>query len=419
MSDSVIAEKITDMVFYIDKSKEKTERMKEGQNMSSTTETDLLFQGHNQGKVEGREATIIRTSVIGIVTNMLLAAFKAIIGFASNSIAIVMDAVNNLSDAASSIITIVGTKLAGKRPDRKHPFGHGRVEYLSAMIIAVLVLYAGITAFVESVKKIITPEEPDYGAISLIIVSVAVVVKILLGRFVKKTGEKVESDSLINSGEDATLDAVISAATLVAAVIFLQFHVSLEAWLGAIIAAVIVKSGIEMLRETISKLLGERADADLARGIKETITGFPEVSGAYDLVLHNYGPNAFNGSIHIEIPDTLSAGNLDKLIRRITEEVYQKHHVYLTAIGVYSVNTRDPEAVQAREKVREIVMAHPHVLQMHGFYYDQDEKILRFDLVVSFDAEDRAAVYREVCEKVQKAYPDYTLQIAIDTDFSE
>jgi len=367
----------------------------------------------------GRNAIIIRTSVIGIIANVLLAGFKALVGLASNSIAIVMDAVNNISDAASSVITIVGTKLAGREPDRQHPFGYGRIEYLSAMIISVIVLYAGITALVESVKKIISPEEPDYSVASLIIVGVAVVVKILLGRYVKSVGEKVHSDSLINSGEDARLDSVISASTLVAAAIYLIFHVSLEAWLGAMIALVIIKSGIGMLWETLSKILGERADAKTARELKETITSFPDVSGAYDLVLHNYGPDSYNGSVHIEVPDTLSADDLDKLIRKITVEVYRKHDVILNAIGVYSVNTRNQEAIRVREHVREMVMGTEHVLQMHGFYLDEAEKVIRFDVVVSFDAPNRRDVWHQVCEKVQHVYPDYTLQVAMDTDFSE
>ena len=366
-----------------------------------------------------RDAAIIRTSIIGIIANVLLAAFKAVIGLASHSIAIVMDAVNNISDAASSVITIVGTKLAGKEADKKHPFGYGRIEYLSAMIISVLVLYAGITAFTESVKKIIHPETPDYSMVSLVIVGVAVVVKILLGRYVKSVGEKVNSDSLVNSGEDATLDSIISASTLVAAVIYLIFGLSLEAWLGAIIAIVIIKSGIEMLRDTLSKILGERVDAELAREIKKTVMSYPEVSGAYDLVMHNYGPDSYNGSVHIEVPDTLSADDLDKLIRTITVDVYQKHDVILTAIGVYSVNTKDPEAVQARERVREIAMSHAHVMQLHGFYLDKGEKAMRFDIVVSFDAPDRSAVYRDVREEVQRAFPEYTLQVAMDTDFTE
>ena len=366
-----------------------------------------------------RDGIIIRTSIIGIVANVLLAAFKAVVGFTANSIAIVMDAVNNISDAASSVITIIGTKLAGRKADKKHPFGYGRIEYLSAMIISVIVLYAGVTALIESVKKILHPERPDYGTVSLVIVAVAVVVKILLGRYVKSVGQKVNSDSLVNSGDDAVLDSIISASTLAAAAIYLIFHISLEAWLGAIIALVIIKAGIEMLRETISKILGENVDAELARAIKATILEFDEVSGAYDLVMHNYGPEAYNGSVHIEVSDTLSADDLDKLLRKIQVKVYQDHAVILTAIGVYSYNTKDPDAVEAREKVSKIVGGVQHVIQMHGFYLDKAEKSVRLDVVVSFDAEDRGVVYREVCEKVQKEFPGYTMQITMDTDFSE
>ena len=366
-----------------------------------------------------REKTIIRTSIIGIVANVFLAAFKAVIGLMTNSIAIVLDAVNNISDAGSSLITIIGTKLAGREPDKKHPFGYGRIEYLSAMIISVIVLYAGITSLVESIKSIIHPETPDYDTVSLIIVAVAVVVKILLGRYVKSVGVKVNSDSLINSGEDARLDSVISASTLVAAGIFLGFHISLEAWLGAIISLVIIKAGIDMLRETISRILGEGNDVELAESIQRTVTSFPEVQGAYDLVLNNYGPDRWNGSIHIEVPDTYSADQLDQLIREITMKVLAEHHVILTAIGVYSINTKDEDVIAAQEKVRGIVFSHEHVRQMHGFYLQKEQKTLRFDVVISFDAKDRRAVYNEVVADVQKEFPDYQLQVAMDTDFSE
>ena len=373
----------------------------------------------NGDSTASREKTIVRTSVIGIIANVFLAAFKAVIGLMSSSIAIIMDAVNNISDAGSSLITIIGTKLAGREPDKKHPFGYGRVEYLSAMVISVIVLYAGVTSLVESIKKIITPDVPDYSTVSLIIVGAAVVVKIVLGRYVKSVGKKVNSASLVNSGEDATLDSVISASTLVAAAIFLIFDISLEAWLGAIISLVIIKSGFEMIKETVSQILGERNDADLAKSIKETVTGFTDVQGAYDLVLNNYGPDTWNGSIHIEVPDTYSADRLDQLIRSIQVKVYEEHNVILTAIGVYSVNTKDAEIIEAYKKVKDLVLSHEYVRQIHGFYMDKEKKTMRFDIVVSFDAEDRRAVYRKVIEAVGKEYPGYELQVAMDTDFSE
>ena len=383
----------------------------------NNTETD----NNGAAKLYGpaRDKVIVRTSIIGILANFFLAALKAVIGLLTSSIAIVLDAVNNISDAASSLITIIGTKLAGKAPDRKHPFGHGRAEYLSALVISVIVLYAGITSLVESVKKIIHPDTPSYSYVSLFIITVAVLVKVALGLYVRSTGKRVNSDSLVNSGKDALLDAVISASTLAAAIIFMLTRLSLEAWLGAVISLLIIKSGIEMLRETLSRILGERADADLARGIKETVLSFPNVTGAYDLVLNNYGPDTYNGSIHIEVPDTFSASELDELIRSISVKVYKEHNVLLTAVGVYSVNTKDPVAAEMREKIRKTVMGTEYVLQMHGFYVDEAKKTIRFDVIVSFDAKDRRAVYEEVCGKVAELYPDYTLEITLDTDFTE
>ena len=330
-----------------------------------------------------------------------------------------MDAVNNLTDAASSLITIIGTKLAAKEPDKEHPFGHGRAEYLSAMVIAVLVLYAGVTSLIESIKKIITPKKPEYTVVALVIVAVAVVVKIVLGRYVKAMGEKTNSDALVNSGQDATMDSVISASTLVAAVIFQVSGLSLEAWLGAIISIIIIKSGIDMLRETISQLLGERIDRELALAIKETVTSFPDVQGAYDLILNNYGPNAFNGSVHVEVPDTYTAYDLDDLLRQITIAVFEKHNVILTAIGVYSVNTKNDYAAKVRDDVSKIVFKNEYALQMHGLYLNEEKKTIRFDVVVSFDAPDRKEVYQNIVKEVNKKYPDYTLQIALDTDFSD
>ena len=227
-----------------------------------------------------REKIIVRTGFIGILANVFLSGFKAVIGFVSGSIAITMDAVNNLSDALSSVITIISTKLANRRPDKKHPYGHGRIEYLSAMI--VIVLYAGITSLVESVKKIISPETPDYAPVALIIIAVAVVVKIVLGLYVRATGEKVNSDSLVASGKDALLDSVISASTLLAAAIFMIWHISLEAWLAAVISLIIIKAGVDMLREGVSSILGERAEGEVSKKIRNTVREFPEVLGVYD-----------------------------------------------------------------------------------------------------------------------------------------
>ena len=366
-----------------------------------------------------RDQVIIRTSIIGILANVLLAAFKAFVGILSHSIAVVLDAVNNLSDALSSLITIIGTKLALKPADQKHPYGYGRIEYLSAAIISVIVLYAGITSLTESVKKIIHPETPDYSTAALIVIAAAVVVKLLLGRYVKQVGKKVDSASLMNSGEDAVNDSVISFSTLVSAVIYMLFHISLEAWLGLVISAVIIKSGIEMLKETFSRILGERVDGDLARQLKEEISSVEGVCGAYDLNMHDYGPDRMMGSVHVEVPDYYTADQLDQLTRTITHQVYEKYHVILTAVGFYALNTGDDEAAAIFRRVREITGDQEYVSQMHGFHADMEKKVIRFDIVVDFRAGDRMAVVEEVRRKILEEYPDYQVRIVMDSDTSD
>ena len=367
---------------------------------------------------ESRDKVIIRTSIIGIVTNIFLAGFKAAIGFASNSIAVILDAVNNLSDALSSVITIVGTKLAAKPPDKKHPLGYGRVEYLSALIVAGIVLYAGITSAVESVKKIIEPEAADYSMTSLVIIAVAVVVKIILGKYVKAQGEKVNSGSLVASGSDAMFDAVLSASVLASAIIFLTTGISLEAYVGVIISLFIIKSGIEMITETLDDILGLRADKETARQIKDLLKEEPEVQGAYDLILFNYGPDKDYGAVHLELPDTMTVDEVDKLTRRVERKVYDETGIALVGIGVYGYNTGDDEAAKIRDRVREMVMAHEWVLQFHGFHIDVDQKKMRFDAVMSFDINAKEGL-ETLYKEMQDAYPEYEVLIVPDVDVSD
>jgi len=365
-----------------------------------------------------RDQVIIRTSIIGIVANVLLAAFKAAIGIVSNSIAVILDAVNNLSDALSSIITIVGTKLASKLPNKKHPFGYGRVEYLSAMIVSGIVLYAGITSLVESVKKIIHPEKADYSTVSLVIIVAAIVVKLILGKYVKAQGEKVNSGSLIASGQDATFDAVLSASVFASAIIFLFTGISLEAYVGAFISVIIIKSGIEMMRDTLDDILGVRADKATTKKIKELIKEEPEVRGAYDLIMYNYGPDTNHATVHIEVPDTMTVDKLDELTRRLERKIMKETGIFLVSVGVYSYNTGNNEAKKLQEAIQKEVLSHEWAVQMHGFYVNLKEKEVRFDVVISFDiAQDKAIAILN--KDLKKAFPEYSFRLAPDVDVSD
>lgn len=378
--------------------------------------SDIIFGMNDQAS---RQKIIIKTSFIGIAANLLLAAFKAAVGLISNSIAITLDSLNNFSDVLSSLITIIGTKLASRAPDRQHPLGHGRIEYISAVVIAGIILYAGITALIGSVKKIITPVTPEYSAAAIVIISAAILVKILLGKYVGKMGEKVRSDSLIASGKDALSDAILSLSTLAAAVFFILTHISIEAYLGVIISFVIIKTGYEILQETISEILGERIDAQTARNIRACINEFPEVHGVYDLVVHNYGPDTLVGSAHIEIPDTMNADEIDRLIRRITEKVYQDYGIAMTGLSIYSMNTKDEEAVQIRKEITDLALSEEYVLQLHGFYLNKSDHTIRFDLVLDFDAPDKNEICSRVKDKAVSLHPEYEVFVTPDYDIAD
>lgn len=368
--------------------------------------------------VAEREKTIVRTSVVGILTNLLLVGFKAFVGFVSNSIAVILDAVNNLSDALSSVVTIIGAKLGAKLPDKKHPLGYGRIEYLSSMIVAALVLYAGITSLVESIKKIIHPEVADYGAVSLIIISVAIVAKLILGMYVKRQGKKVNSGALVASGSDALFDAILSSSVLASAIVFLIWNISLEAYVGAIIAGFIIKAGIEMMIETLNDIIGKREDSETIKELKEIICAEEAVLGAYDITIFNYGPNKNYGSVHVELPDHLKVDEVDRITRKIQQNVFHKTGIILTGIGVYSFNTSDDEASKIRNVIQKMILSHEWALQVHGFYADTEKKTVRFDVVVSFDIDHKEALaimYKEISDM----YPDYTVTIVPDVDVAD
>ena len=365
-----------------------------------------------------REKTIVRTGILGIAANVLLASFKALVSVAAHSTAMVLDAVNNFSDVLSSVVTIIGTKIASKKPDKKHPLGYGRIEYLSAMIVSAIVLYAGITALVESVKKIIHPEAADYNTVSIIILSVAVVVKLLLGMYVKKQGKKVNSGALVASGSDALFDAILSSSVLASAVVYLIWGVSLEAYVGVVISGFIIKAGMEIMIETLNDIVGKREDAETTGELKRIICEEENVLGAYDVMLFNYGPNKNYGSVHIELPDSLSVDDVDRITRKIQVDVFHKTGIILTGIGVYSFNTSDDEAAQMRNALQKTVMAYDWALQMHGFYADTERKTVRFDVVVSFDV-DRTEALNILYREATALYPDYHFMIVPDADVAD
>lgn len=366
-----------------------------------------------------RQNKIIKTSILGIVGNSLLALFKVIIGMGANSIAILVDAVNNLSDAASSVITMIGTKLAGKDADKDHPFGYGRIECLSAMVISVIILYVGVSSLVEAGKKIINPTNPSYNYITIVVVILSVIVKLVIAYYFNKVGKDVDSDALINSGQDSKLDSIVSLSILLAAGLYIWFGISLEAYLGAIISIIIIKSAIDMLSETISQLLGEKIDPKLAKEVIATVEKFPGVEGASALVLNNYGPNDWNGSIDIGVPDDYTAEQLDEIIRDIQLEIYYRYRIELTAVGVYPINRRISEILDTKDEIKEIISSHKYIIGLHGLYVDEVDKEIRFDVIISLDAKDRLKLLKDVLTDVKNHFPDYNIEAFPNIDYTD
>lgn len=368
--------------------------------------------------MDNRSKKIVRTSIVGVLTNLGLVAIKAIVGLFANSIAIIMDAINNLSDALSSVITIVGTKLAQKKPDAKHPYGHGRVEYLTSLIISVLILIAGSTAIVESVIAIINNNLPQFEIWSVVLIGIAVLIKLALSFYFRYMGKKLNSDALKGSGLDALFDSFLSLATLISIIVALIWKVNIEGYIGIVIGLFMIKSGIDVLRGSLSNIIGERTSKETSEAIKKLVCSNKEVKGAYDLIVNNYGPDRGIGSIHIEVEDNMTAKEIHPLTRRIAAQVYQEFGIIMT-VGIYASNSSDEEIVKIRDAIKKEVLSHSTVKQMHGFYLNQETKTISFDVIIDFNDKNAQKVISEIHDNIANQFPDYKFYIVEDKDFAD
>ncbi len=368
-----------------------------------------------------REKEIIKTSIIGIIGNILLVGFKAFIGFLAGSVSIIMDALNNLTDALSSVITIIGTKLSGKKPNKKHPYGYGRIEYITSTLIASLILFAGGMAIYESIKSIIDYFQngtmPQFEIYSIIIIAAAIIVKVAIGLYFRYKAKKIDSDALKASGTDALFDSILSSSTLVGIIIAKYAGWYVEGYLGIIIGLFILKSGYEVLKESLSSMIGDRFDKDFVLEIKKEINQIDGVCGAYDLILNSYGHHKNIGSVHIGVKDNLTAKEIQAIERQITSLMYEKYNTIMT-VGVYAENLDDEESKSIYSKIIDIIKDYPNVLQIHGFYFDKEKKLINYDLVISFDEQNPDNLIQEVTNKTKALSSDYKVIVNYDQDFS-
>ena len=363
-----------------------------------------------------RDKEIVKVSIRGIITNVFLVIFKVSIGLFAKSTAIVLDGLNNFSDTLSSTATIIGIKLSNKAPDKEHPYGHGRIEYFTTIIVALIVLAAGVGALFESIDKIAHPIEPDHSIITVAIIIVAVITKIILGTYVKRKGKELDSDTLIASGNDALFDSILSSSTLVGALFNIILKVNLEGYIGLIIASFIIKNSIEMLKGPINDIIGIRITDELKEKIVKEINKFDDVNGVYDLLIHNYGPVTLMCSVHIEVDDNMTAKEIHKLSKDIEKALYNKYDI-ITTIGIYASNNTSKVAKKLKENILNIIKQYEYILELHGLYIDEETKFISFDLKYDFREKNIEETNKKIKQEIRNIYPDYKIQIMIDKDF--
>lgn len=365
---------------------------------------------------ESREGIISGTSVLGIIVNLLVAAIKVVLGLLSSSIAIVSEGVNNASDALTSVLTLVGTKLAGKKPDEKHPFGYGRIEYLTSLIIAIAIIVTGVEMLTSAVELIFHPADMDISYIALIAVAVSAVIKFFLGVYTIRMGKKADSGALVAVGLDCRNDSYVSIITIASAIVFIVFHISIDAYVGVFTSLLILKAGLEVLKDTISELLGRPGEAELAAKLYREIRSTEGVYNAVDMMLHNYGPEAYSGSVNIEIDHSKTVGEVYQFIHELQLRIMHEYNVTMV-FGIYAVDNDHEEAKQARITVSNFVKSHENVKSFHAVYFDHNTNKLYCDLIVDYKLRDWEKLREEFTAYMAEHYPDKELELVIETEY--
>ena len=363
-----------------------------------------------------RTGIINRTSILGIVVNALIAGVKIAAGLLASSIAIVSEGVNNAADALTSVLTMVGTRLAGRHPDAKHPFGYGRIEYLTGLVVAVVIIVSGVQMLIESVKLIFRPEELSISYVSLAIVAVSAVVKFFLGLYTIARGRVAKSDALVGVGLECRGDSYISIITIGVAVVFLLTGVSLDAYAGVVMSAIILKAGVEVLLKIVSELIGRPGEKELATKIYQLVRATPGVVGAADMMLHNYGPNAWSGSVNVEIDHAKSVGEVYAMLHELQLGIMHEEHVTMV-FGVYAVDDDHVETRRIRRTILEYVKAHEHVKSFHAVYLEPGTNRLYCDLVVDYELADWGALRADFLDYMKAKVPGRDVVLTVETEF--
>ena len=357
--------------------------------------------------------------ITGIVCNLLLCGGKLLAGFLAGSLAMIADAFNNLSDAGSSIVTLVGFKLAGAPADEDHPFGHGRMEYLSTLGVAVLIILAGFELASSALDKILHPEEPAFSVVSAVILLASIGVKLWMAIFNRRIGQRIHSDTLLATGTDSRNDVICTGVVLVSSIVSWRTGWSLDGYVGMAVALFVMWSGFSIIRDTISPLLGQAPDPELVKEIEKTVLDHEGVVGIHDMMIHDYGPGRMMISLHAEVPEAQSIRISHDIIDNIEVELQEKYNV-IACIHMDPVDTDNPETLALKEMVTALLPTLDARLSLHDFRVvagDTHTNLL-FDVVVPHDYPDRQQLPARIQSAVQQHDPKLFTVLKVETSYT-
>lgn len=363
-----------------------------------------------------REGIIVTTSGMGILVNLLIAVTKIVVGLISSSIAIISEGANNAGDALSSVMALIGAKLAKKHPDEKHPFGYGRIEYLCGLVIAVVILVTGIELLIGSAKRIFHPETLHISYIALVLVALSAAVKFFLGNYTVRMGRKVGSTALEAVGTDCKTDCFASIITIVSALIFLVFKWNVDAYAGVITSLLLIKAGVEALRETLSEILGRPGDKELAAKLYKEIRSTDGILAAVDMMLHNYGPEAWSGSVNVEIDHKKTVGEIYQFLHELQLRIMHEYHVTMV-FGVYAVDYDGEYMKELRKTIAGFIRKQEHVKSFHAVYIDQRSDKIYCDFIVDYELKDWEELKKKFEQYMAEKYTGKEVVLTIETEF--
>lgn len=371
-----------------------------------------------ENKKKLREKKIQTATFIGIAVNLIIGTIKIICGMLSNSVAIISDGANNATDTLSSFVTLFGLKLANKRPDKGHPLGHGRFEYISALIVSFIVLGTGLIFLKDSVNAILTKQSAVVSGYMIIIISFTVLIKIALCFINRKIGEEADSQALKASASDALSDALASSITIASSFISKFTSFPIDGCAGIAVSVFIMLNGYFSLRDTISSILGERPQKETVNKIRSIIEKHHPLHGGYDLMLHQYGPELSIGTCNVEVPSDATAEEIFDAMTDAQHEIYNTMGIYLT-LGMYAVNDKNPTVIKMKDDILDTLKCiDKSVLSIHGFHVHFKSSMVHFDVVVDFALKDKKDFERRAVDVLRKCYPQFSFEFNIDPDYS-